>query len=99
MMVSCFWFFFNTNEIPSISSQRASVASYSYVPSSQILVALMMESLRSSETSVLTSSTRRNIPEDAILHSHLRGNLKSYMTNILFTLSFKYTEYTFSKMI
>jgi hypothetical protein len=36
------------------------------VPSSPILVTLMMDALSSSETWILTRATPRNIPEDAI---------------------------------
>jgi hypothetical protein len=44
------------------------------VPGSPILVTLMMEALRSSETSVLTTSTQRNIPEEGM-------SLVSLLTN------------------
>jgi hypothetical protein len=41
------------------------------VPSSPILVTLMMKAIRSSEKLVLTRVTWYNIPEDGILHSEL----------------------------
>jgi hypothetical protein len=50
-----------------------------YVPCSPVLVTLMMGAVRFSETSVLKRTTPRHIPEDGILHSHRRENLKSYI--------------------
>jgi hypothetical protein len=48
------------------------------VPSAPILCKLIMKAIRPSESSVLRA-TRRHIPEDDILHSHRRENVKSYI--------------------
>jgi hypothetical protein len=47
-------------------------------PSSSVLVTLMMDAIRSSETFILVGATWRNIPEDALLHSRCCEHVKFY---------------------
>jgi hypothetical protein len=56
---------------------------------------LQVEAIRSSETSVYTMSTRHHIPEEGILHSHRRENLKSYIDieNICLKIRLCYKSY------
>jgi hypothetical protein len=80
-----------------LRSVRRLLVAASVVPSSLTLVTLMKEALGSSETPVLRRATRRNIqedtillgfyiPEDDILHSDRRENLKSYIALTGWTL-------------
>jgi hypothetical protein len=70
------------------------------VPNTPILVTLMKEALSSSETSVLTRAIWCNIPEDAILHSHRRENLKSYKWKVnLHFPSFLLTKSQFLRLL
>jgi hypothetical protein len=67
-----------TERIPDVRSMLQLLVTANVVYSSLILFTLIMEAVRSSETSVLTRATRRLIAEDGILHSRRSENLKSY---------------------
>jgi hypothetical protein len=63
-----------------ISSVRRSLVTTIIVPSSTILVSLMMEALSCSDKVVLTRATRRNTPEDGNLYKIVK-----YLENVKIT--------------
>jgi hypothetical protein len=60
------------------------------VNSPSILFTPMIEAICPSETSVLTSATRRHIPEYGIFHSHCRENFKPYIQNFCEKVSWEH---------
>jgi hypothetical protein len=55
----------------------------SEVHAASIIIALMMEAVRTSETSVVIQlRARQYIPEDSELHTHRRENFKSHITEV-----------------
>jgi hypothetical protein len=68
------------NELVFISSVLQLLVTAKAISSSLILLTLMMEAIRSSETLVITRATRCQISEHGILHSHRHKRLKSYIS-------------------
>jgi hypothetical protein len=59
------------------------LAAVNVVPNFLILVTLMMETIRSSETSILTRAAWHNIPEGSILLSHCLENINPYVNYVV----------------
>jgi hypothetical protein len=64
-----------------------------------ILITPRLEALSSSETSVHTRAPWRNIPEDGILHSHRREDLRSYIHIILIFAALYLTKLAMDRLV
>jgi hypothetical protein len=64
--------------IDSVGSLRVDVVTELKETGSGVMVSASKWEGKVTQTSVLTRATQHNIPEDTILHSHRRENLKSY---------------------
>jgi hypothetical protein len=69
-----------------VTTEKFAIDAANVVPSSAILVTIMMEAPRYPETSVLIRASRHNIPQVGSLHSHRRENLKSYIVLTVWAL-------------
>jgi hypothetical protein len=67
-----------------LRSLRRLLVTTNGVPSSPILITLMVEALSSSVTLFLKRVTQRCIQEDGILYSHRHENLKSYIVEFFY---------------
>jgi hypothetical protein len=74
------------NNVISIYQPKLAVLVSKNVSSAKILVTRIMEAICSSETSVLTRTAHRHIPEDGIRHSHRPENFKHY--NVMYSYMF-----------
>jgi hypothetical protein len=69
----------NRENLNNVSGVFRMLVTGNVVPSTPILVTLMMEALRSSGTSVLTRATRRNFPEgDMVILTYHRHTYRSH---------------------
>jgi hypothetical protein len=81
-----------------LRSVRRLLVTASVVPSSPILVILMMEAISSSETSVLTRATRHNIQENTTLH--IFSNLCcAYLVALALRSLYVYTVVVIAKLV
>jgi hypothetical protein len=86
----------NRRHIVLLLSVRRLLGTANVGPSSPILVTVVIETLRSPETSVLTRSTRRNIREDGIF---VGVNIHNSVQQDVMHVSFAFESMLFPQMM